>query len=242
MTVPKSHPAAKNRFIYYPDCLTKAPSSLPSAIKAVLTPSSPFYGLLPHVLKEPFVSPPSISEREKLNNGYNDESVDSFVSRRFGPQLASNVLSALVHGIYAGDTRQLSMRAVFPSLWNLEAKHGSIIKGMLSRKKVPPTPEDLQKEEVAKSIPEIAEMMKDVSVYSLQGGIEALPKAIIRHLQSLPNVEMRSECGISELDFSSDETVGFKVSSSPKLVLAHVRCPFAVFDTHSLYSGQDFFR
>lgn len=211
MTVPKSHPAAKNRFIYYPDRLTKAPSSLPSAIKALLTRSSPFYGLLPHVLKEPFLSPPSVAAREQENGGYNDESVDSFISRRFGPELAGNVLSALVHGIYAGDTRQLSMRAVFPSLWELEQKHGSIIKGMLARKKTA-SPEEVQRQEIAKSIPHLAIMMKDVSVYSLHGGLEGLPKAMIQYLKARPNVEMRLECGADELTYSGGGQAGFKVS------------------------------
>lgn len=235
VTVPKTHPAAKNRFIYYPDRLTKAPSSLPSAMKAVLTPSSPFYGLLPYVLREPFLSPPTSEERAKKNNGYNDESVDSFVSRRLGPQLAGNVLSALVHGIYAGDTRQLSMRAVFPSLWNLEQEHGSIIKGMLasSRKKAP-TPDDLQKEAVAKSIPEIAESMKDVSVYSLQGGVGALPKALIDHLQLQPNVEMRSGCSVSKLGYALEGREGFQVCGIALALIAQSdSCALSQLETSS---------
>lgn len=213
MTVSKSHPAAKNRFIYYPDHLTKAPSSLFSAIKAGLTPSSPFYGLVPYIFKEPFLKPPPIAEREAQNDGYNDESVDSFVSRRLGPQLAGNVLSALVHGIYAGDTRQLSMRAVFPSLWNLEQKHGSIIKGMIaSARRKEPTQEDLQRDAIARTIPEIATRMKDVSVYSLQGGLEALPKAIIGYLQSKANVEMRTDCSLTKVDYVRDDHEAFQVS------------------------------
>lgn len=213
VTVPKSHPAAKNRFIYYPDRLTKAPGSLPSAIKAVLTPSSPFYGLLPYILKEPFLSATPTAEREAKNDGYNDESVDSFVSRRLGPQLAGNVLSALVHGIYAGDTRQLSMRAVFPSLWKLEQQHGTIIRGVLaSLKKKSPTQEDLQRDAIAMTIPSIVSQMKDASVYSLQGGLEALPKAIIRYLQKQPNVEMRTECGISRLEWADSTRKELQVS------------------------------
>lgn len=105
------------------------------------------------------------------------------------------------------------MRAVFPSLWNLEQKYGSIIKGMLaSSRKKEPTQEDIQRDAIAQTIPEIANMMKDVSVYSLQGGIEGLPKALIRHLQDQPNVEMRSDCTISSLEYSSGASEGFQVS------------------------------
>ena len=49
-----------------------------------------------------------------------DESVDSFLSRRFGGKFASKFGSALVHGIYAADSCQVSVKAVFPFLWQAE--------------------------------------------------------------------------------------------------------------------------
>ena len=60
-----------------------------------------------------------------------DESVGSFISRRFSPHMADNLVSAFVHGVYAGDLYKLSMRSLAPFFWRQEAKHGSIVKGLL---------------------------------------------------------------------------------------------------------------
>ena len=56
-----------------------------------------------------------------------DESVGSFISRRFGSSLADNIASAVFHGIYAGDIYQLSARSILPKLWVYEQMHSSIM-------------------------------------------------------------------------------------------------------------------
>lgn len=218
MTVSKSHPAARNRFIYYPDRLTKAPTSVLSAVKAACTPSSPFYGLLPHLAKEPFVpqlrpasSPPSQETGQQDGSNQTipfDETVDAFVSRRLGPQLAENVLSALVHGIYAGDTRELSMRAIFPSLWNLEQKHGSIIKGLIASMRSVTSTDSLERDKVAEAIPNLAQRMENVSVYSFRNGLEAFPRALENYLRRQPNVELLPGNMVKRLDFKSSPDAG----------------------------------
>src|SRR6185437_4646091 len=66
--------------------------------------------------------------------GIDDESVDSFLSRRFGPKFARIFGSALVHGIYAADSRLLSVRAAFPSIWDAHIRGGgSVARSMLNR-------------------------------------------------------------------------------------------------------------
>jgi len=60
-----------------------------------------------------------------------EESVDSFFTRRLGPQLARRVVAPFVSGIYAGDSRSLSIQAAFPGMVALERDHGGIIKGAL---------------------------------------------------------------------------------------------------------------
>ena len=49
-----------------------------------------------------------------------DETVAGFITRRFDGRIADNILSAIVHGIYAGDINCLSMKTLFPSLWDFE--------------------------------------------------------------------------------------------------------------------------
>src|SRR5262249_32771841 len=53
-----------------------------------------------------------------------DESIDAFARRRGGREAAEVFADALVTGIHAGDPALLSMRAAFPSLVELEEKHG----------------------------------------------------------------------------------------------------------------------
>jgi protoporphyrinogen/coproporphyrinogen III oxidase len=59
-----------------------------------------------------------------------DESVDSFVRRRVGREIAETLADAFVTGIYAGDPKLLSLQAAFPRLAALERKYGSVLRGM----------------------------------------------------------------------------------------------------------------
>ena len=63
------------------------------------------------------------------------ESVAQFVSRRIGPEFLDKAIDPFVSGVYAGDAADLSMRAAFPKLYELERDFGSLIVGTLRRKK-----------------------------------------------------------------------------------------------------------
>ncbi len=60
-----------------------------------------------------------------------DESVASFVRRKFGPELLERLVGPFVSGIYAGDPKRLSLRAAFPQLHGAEESAGSVIRGMM---------------------------------------------------------------------------------------------------------------
>ncbi len=62
--------------------------------------------------------------------GDEDESVASFVSRRFGREAYESLVEPLMTGIYGGDGDRLSLRATFPQLRVLELEHGSILRGL----------------------------------------------------------------------------------------------------------------
>lgn len=59
-----------------------------------------------------------------------DESVATFVRRKFSPQLLDRLVGPFVSGIYAGDPERLSVRSAFPQLYEAEKTAGSIIRGM----------------------------------------------------------------------------------------------------------------
>jgi oxygen-dependent protoporphyrinogen oxidase len=59
-----------------------------------------------------------------------DESIASFIGRRFGAEAVAYLAEPFLAGIHGGDPAQLSMRAAFPHLLELETKHGGIIRGL----------------------------------------------------------------------------------------------------------------
>jgi protoporphyrinogen/coproporphyrinogen III oxidase len=59
-----------------------------------------------------------------------DESLDSFVTRRLGREVLERVAQALAGGIYTADPKRLSMAATMPRFVEMERRHGSLIKGM----------------------------------------------------------------------------------------------------------------
>ncbi len=60
----------------------------------------------------------------------NDESLESFVTRRLGREVLERVAQALAGGIYTADPKRLSMAATMPRFVEMERRHGSVIKGM----------------------------------------------------------------------------------------------------------------
>lgn len=92
---------------------------LPSSILSLLI-SSLLSILLLTILHEPF----KWFNRPSMEIG---ESVDSFLTRQFGETFARRFGSASVHGMYATDFRKLSVRAAFPTIWDVEERgRGSI--------------------------------------------------------------------------------------------------------------------
>src|SRR2546425_13058039 len=73
------------------------------------------------VLTEWFKSPPAAAV---------DESVADFVRRHFGDGVLENIADPLLAGVYGGDSGRLSAQAVLPRLWELEQKHGSLIRAL----------------------------------------------------------------------------------------------------------------
>ena len=62
----------------------------------------------------------------------NDESLGSFVRRRFGREALERVAQPLVGGIYAADPEQLSLAATMPRFLEMERNQRSVIRSMWS--------------------------------------------------------------------------------------------------------------
>ena len=57
-----------------------------------------------------------------------DESIASFIGRRFGREAVIYLAEPLLAGIHAGDVDRLSMRAFFPRFLDAERKYGSVLR------------------------------------------------------------------------------------------------------------------
>ena len=75
-----------------------------------------------------------LGEREiPPGNEKEDESLESFVLRRFGRELLEKVAQPLIGGIYTGDPSRLSMKSILPEFSEMEYKHGSVIDGVIKK-------------------------------------------------------------------------------------------------------------
>lgn len=65
-----------------------------------------------------------------------EESLADFVRRRLGEEALEKIAEPLVAGIHAGTPEAMSLISTFPRFIELEEKYGSLIKGMLARRKI----------------------------------------------------------------------------------------------------------
>jgi oxygen-dependent protoporphyrinogen oxidase len=66
-----------------------------------------------------------------------DESIGSFVGRRFGREAVDYLAEPLLAGIHAGDVDALSVRLLFPRLVDTERQHGSLLRAFRALKPTP---------------------------------------------------------------------------------------------------------
>lgn len=110
---------AADRFIVRQSKLRRVATS---PVSFMLSDILPLSGRL-RLLGEPFASA----------RPEHDETVFEFASRRIGRQAAEVLVDAMVTGVFAGDSRKLSLAATFPKMAAMEAEHGSLTRAMVSR-------------------------------------------------------------------------------------------------------------
>jgi len=95
-----------------------------------------------------------------------DESIATFLRRRFGQEAVERLGEPLLAGIHAGDPERLSILATFPRFRELEAKHGSLVRGMWAAPRPRPKPGARPR----------------AAFYSLRGGLRELVDALVKRL------------------------------------------------------------
>jgi protoporphyrinogen/coproporphyrinogen III oxidase len=109
-----------------------------------------------------------------------EESVATFIRRRFNQEVLDYVANPFVAGIFAGDPEQLSARHALPRLHDLEHTHGSVVKalGLMIR----------AGRDEAGSAP-------GPGLISFAGGLKEIPDALARELRS----EIRFKAPVTQL-------------------------------------------
>nr|POE93473.1 protoporphyrinogen oxidase [Quercus suber] len=194
----KTSPAARNRYIYYPDHLVRMPHpsfGFAENLWTVLS-ESVFKGFPWAVLREYF--------REPRDPSLQDESIGSFITRRFDKRVADQIVSAVLHGIYAGDIRELSVKSLLPGLWRMEADAGGVMAGMLKSATEGPEvwmPDAEFRTEVEDYAfePVLQETLKSASVFTLKEGLGQLVDGLARNLLENGNVEFRTSTPVQSI-------------------------------------------
>ena len=100
-------PASRARFIWADGALHAVPMAPPALLSTKLLTWSTRL----RMLAEPLVS---------RGDSEADETVAAFAARRLGPGVVPRLVAPMVAGIYGADPDQLSLRAAFPKMWELE--------------------------------------------------------------------------------------------------------------------------
>ncbi|KAH8294244.1 hypothetical protein KR054_009738 [Drosophila jambulina] len=190
--IPRSHVAARNRMLYAKGQLCLLPNG-PKGLFGVLPPfTKPLYKAL---LRDLF------TKGTPVKTG--DESIYSFVERRFGKEIADYAISPMICGICAGNAREISVRFLMEGLFEKEQKYGGVLKGTLYglfKNQAKDSKEGL----FAQGQPKLyTQAMKEKwAMYGLEGGLEVLPRAMRKYLVERDvNVHLSNEC--RNLSFSS---------------------------------------
>ena len=197
INVPKTAPSAQNRYLYYGGQLNRLPSSLGSALVACFK-LPVLRSIFPQCFRDLWAP-----RNEDLDSHGYDESLDTFIVRRFGEPVASNLVSAIIHGIYAGDIRELSVRSVFPSLVEAEQVNGGIMRSALPRWLNPRYRRPAVDSSAAAAAdvaaverrldPALVAEMKRTSIYSFPEGLGEVVSALEAHIAAAPHVEIWKE-------------------------------------------------
>ena len=61
-------------------------------------------------------------------------SVYDFFKRRFGKEFHDVLIEPFLTGVYAGNTRKMSIKYVLKKIWEVEQNYGSVILGFIKKK------------------------------------------------------------------------------------------------------------
>ena len=215
----RTDPGALNRFLYYPNQLNRLPSTMPVSF-------SDLYPLWQTGLMAGIMGAVTEAWKPTRPAGLVDETVGSFLARRMDKRLADNLVSAVFHGIYAGDIWQLSARTLLGTAWNLENRWGSIIGGFVRMQSesqkddrtvlVHGWDKDLmvRMKEAVEVNDDFWKNLMQCTQFTFRDGLQQLVRALVDAADKLENVEIKTMSPIQSIaPLSEDDKLGVEVVS-----------------------------
>jgi oxygen-dependent protoporphyrinogen oxidase len=121
-----SEDSARHRFLLIGGRLREVPLSPIAFLRSdVLSPGAKLR------MAAEIILPPRRGLGEAGTDPEKDETVDAFGRRRLGRAFAERLLDPMVKGIFAGDSRRLSLAATFPRMVELERDYGGLFRAMI---------------------------------------------------------------------------------------------------------------
>lgn len=200
--------ASSVRMIYADGALHCLPNSVSGLFKKQAPFSKP---IIWFILKDIFA-------KRKI---VKDEPVYDFVSRRFGSEVADYLISSLICGIRAGNSKEISVNFLMKNLFEYEQIYGSVSSGMVANffSKKPSISLDQKKNDC-----ELVVRAKEErwSSYSFKDGLETLPHSLENFLrQNKVVIELNSKCIDLNMDSNNKKAV-LRFSSGTDVSADHI--------------------
>ena len=170
-----------------------------------------------------------------------DETIKSFITRRFGNVLSEEIveylLDPVMKGVYAGGVTTLSARTVLKKFFELEQRHGSLIAGLLKTRKDKLTEEPKHRLFPDLDLKEHAKILDKYAIYYFRSGMEVLVQRLIKALATFPNVELMLNQSIEQIQFQ-EKSVELLTRSKKTHHLDHLVSAVPAFDFANLLDDR----
>lgn len=187
-----------------------------------------------------------------------EETVEEFFDRRFNHDISINLVSPLIHGIYAGDISKLSINSIFPKLIKYEIEDKSIIRSIFKsfRKNNDQKNNKMDNYEIKdeillkyKSIFKNSKLnfkkskilLKNFPMISLKNGLQTLPNSIYNELINNSNIEFKLNTKISKLNNINENEIEIITkdndNNEESIIVNHLRSTINSNKLSNLLSG-----
>jgi oxygen-dependent protoporphyrinogen oxidase len=161
---------AKNRYVVKKKKLLPLPTSPQDFLTTRLLSNGAKLAIFGEALVDP-------------GEGTVDESIATFVRRRFNQEVLDYVANPFVAGIYAGNPEQLAVRHALPRIHGMERTHGSVMKALAGMMRASKRDADPERDALGRG------------PSSFPSGLQELPDALARELHA----EIRLRAPVTQL-------------------------------------------